>query len=251
MTVETFFANFGHLADAPNGVQKLRELIFGLAEKGTLVETSLANITKCLGDIAEFVMGQAPPASECNKNRVGTVFVKTGEFGPLYPEVCEWTTKPLKMAQIGDVLICVVGATIGKINLGIDCAIGRSVAAIRPSSSLDTKYLYYSLMPFVLRLRSQSRGSAQGTITKKELNEVRLRVPPLEEQKRIVAKVDQLMTLCNELEARKQKQQQGRVRLNNAALDALLTAREPDEFADIKGAIPMRNLTTDQMDAKS
>jgi len=27
MTAETFFANFGHLADAPNGVQKLRELI--------------------------------------------------------------------------------------------------------------------------------------------------------------------------------------------------------------------------------
>ena len=40
------------------------------------------------------------------------------------------------------------------------------------------------------------------------------------------------MALCDELEARQQKQQQGRVRLNNAALDALLTAREPDEFAD-------------------
>jgi type I restriction enzyme S subunit len=57
-------------------------------------------------------------------------------------------------------------------------------------------------------------------------------LPPLKEQKRIVAKVDQLMALCNELEARQQKQQQGRVRLNNSALDALLTAREPDEFAD-------------------
>ncbi len=40
------------------------------------------------------------------------------------------------------------------------------------------------------------------------------------------------MALCDELEARQQKQQQGRVRLNNAALDALLTAREPDEFAE-------------------
>ncbi len=40
------------------------------------------------------------------------------------------------------------------------------------------------------------------------------------------------MDLCNELEAHQQKQQQGRVRLNNSALNALLTAREPDEFAD-------------------
>ncbi len=31
MTAETFFANFGHLADAPNGIQKLRELILQLA----------------------------------------------------------------------------------------------------------------------------------------------------------------------------------------------------------------------------
>ncbi len=38
MTAETFFANFGHLADAPNGVQKLRELILQFAVQGKLVE---------------------------------------------------------------------------------------------------------------------------------------------------------------------------------------------------------------------
>ena len=37
MTAETFFAKFGHLADAPNGVQKLRELILQLAVQGKLV----------------------------------------------------------------------------------------------------------------------------------------------------------------------------------------------------------------------
>ena len=44
MTVETFFTNFGHLADVPNGVQKLRELILQLAVQGKLVlfERSLA-----------------------------------------------------------------------------------------------------------------------------------------------------------------------------------------------------------------
>lgn len=38
MTVETFMANFGHLADAPNGVKKLRELILQLAVQGKLVQ---------------------------------------------------------------------------------------------------------------------------------------------------------------------------------------------------------------------
>jgi type I restriction enzyme S subunit len=37
MTIDTFFAHFGHLADAPNGVQKLRELILQLAVQGKLV----------------------------------------------------------------------------------------------------------------------------------------------------------------------------------------------------------------------
>ena len=37
MTAEMFFANFGHLADAPKGVQKLRELILQLAVQGKLV----------------------------------------------------------------------------------------------------------------------------------------------------------------------------------------------------------------------
>src|SRR5262249_27096084 len=37
MKVETFFENFEQLADAPNGVQKMRELILQLAVQGKLV----------------------------------------------------------------------------------------------------------------------------------------------------------------------------------------------------------------------
>jgi type I restriction enzyme S subunit len=43
MTAETFFTNFGHLADAPNGVQKLRELILQLAVQGKLVPQDLSD----------------------------------------------------------------------------------------------------------------------------------------------------------------------------------------------------------------
>ena len=43
MTPEQFFADFGHLADAPNGVQKLRGLILQLAVRGKLVEQDPAD----------------------------------------------------------------------------------------------------------------------------------------------------------------------------------------------------------------
>src|ERR1700724_105505 len=95
-----------------------------------------------LGDIADFVMGQAPPGVDCNFEGKGIPFVKAGEFGEKRPIIREWTTRPLKRARASDVLICVVGATSGKLNLGADCAIGRSVAAIRPDPKLlNQKYL--------------------------------------------------------------------------------------------------------------
>ena len=64
----------------------------------------------------------------------------------------------------------------------------------------DAKYLYFALMPYTLKLRNQSRGSAQGVIGKEELNFVGIRLPTLDEQHRIVAKVDELMALCDQLE---------------------------------------------------
>ena len=157
---ERLLKHFDLMAQAPDGVARLRELIFQLAARGQLFDNSEDVGSSRLDAVTEFVMGQAPPGAECNEAGQGTVFVKTGEFGRLYPEIREWTTKPLKFARQGDVLICVVGATIGKLNLAIDCAIGRSVAAIRPNEGLQTKYLYYMLMPFTLALRRESRGSA-------------------------------------------------------------------------------------------
>ncbi len=214
------------------GIKKLRELILELATNGLLVETDLdgADAYKKVSDIADLVMGQAPPGSECNKTGDGTIFVKTGEFGLLYPEVIEWTTKPLKFAKKGDVLICVVGATVGKLNLGIDCAIGRSVAAIRPKEGIETKFLYYSLMPFTIKIRAKSKGSAQGVIGKAVLNAVELRIPQPEEQNRIVAKVDELMALCDQLEQQQETSITAHQTLVQTLLDALTTASERDGF---------------------
>jgi type I restriction enzyme, S subunit len=70
-----------------------------------------------LQDICEVIMGQAPPGVDCNSEKNGTIFVKAGEFSKDFPIVREWTTRPLKLARYGDVLICVVGATCGKLNL--------------------------------------------------------------------------------------------------------------------------------------
>lgn len=146
-----------------------------------------------LGEVANFEMGQAPPGSASNFSGQGTVFVKAGEFGKDYPVVREWTTAPLKYAKIGDVLICVVGATAGKLNLGIDCAIGRSVAAIRPQDAVLQKTLYRQLQARVGAMRAESTGSAQGVISKEMLADLSIAIPPLREQERIADKLDTVL----------------------------------------------------------
>lgn len=144
-----------------------------------------------LGDFSESIMGQAPPSDDCNKNGVGTPFVKAGEFGVERPIIREWTTNPLKFAKASDVLLCVVGATCGKINKGADCAIGRSVAAIRADEErLDKDYMYYFLSSWTGRLRAMSQGAAQTVISKEMIERLEIPLPPLPEQKRIAAILD-------------------------------------------------------------
>ena len=212
------------------GVKKLRELIYELAATGKIVDHKNDAKQYLLGEVSEFVMGQAPPGNECNTNGDGVIFVKTGEFGLLFPEVKEWTTKPLKLAKNGDVLICVVGATIGKLNLAIDCAIGRSVAAIRPAQIIETKYLYFVLIPFTLRLREKSRGSAQGVIGKADLSSVKIRVPSINEQRQIVAKVDELMALCDQLETRHSNAAVAHEKLVSHLLGTLTQSQSAEDF---------------------
>ena len=178
-----------------------------------------------LGDFADFEMGQAPPGSECNTGGRGTVFVKAGEFGATHPIVREWTTKPLKFGRDGDVFICVVGATAGKLNLGVDCAIGRSVAAIRPDQKLNTKFLYYQLQPWVLKLRAASAGSAQGVISKKQLAEIPVHVPSLDEQRRIVAEIDKQFSRLDEAVANLQRVKANLKRYKAAVLKAAVEGR--------------------------
>lgn len=145
-----------------------------------------------LAEAVTLVMGQAPPGKDCNKDGVGTPFVKAGEFGDVRPVIREWTTAPKRLARRTDVLLCVVGATCGKINLGEDCAIGRSVAAIRPDRErLDQFFLHYYLQGKVSQMRRASQGAAQTVISKAMIADLEIPLPPLPEQEQIVAILDE------------------------------------------------------------
>jgi len=158
-----------------------------------------------LNHVVEFIMGQAPHSDSYNTEGSGTVFIKTGDFTDLIPIVKWYTTTPLVYASKNDVFICVVGATCGKVNLGIDGTISRSIAALRPKKLVLQKYLFYYLSFNYISLNDSAQGSAQGIINKSILASIKIPIPPLSEQIQIASFLDKKTALIDEIIAKKER----------------------------------------------
>lgn len=70
-----------------------------------------------------------------------------------------------------------------------------------------------------------SKGAVHQTIYFPEVKAFHVALPPLDEQKRIVARVDQLMAFMDELEAKQNRKREVGARFTKASLEALTTAR--------------------------
>lgn len=151
--------------------------------------------TAKLTDICEIIQGQAPPSSTYNEQGAGTLFVRAGDFGELFPSTKMYTTEPKAFGKKGDIFLCVVGATSGKVNLGIEAAITRSIFALRPKEMVLQRYLFYYLKSEYERLNYLKSGSAQGIISKKTLDRILLPLPSLASQRRIVTVLERADTL--------------------------------------------------------
>jgi type I restriction enzyme S subunit len=240
MKPETFFDNFEVLADAPNGVQKLRELILQLAVRGKLVAQDekdepaielLKRIrTKKEQLIKENKIKNIELLALINKNEVPYILPENWEWahiGDLILSITGGGTPSKNLIPKGRVIIC-TRMGLGKIALNkIDVAINQDLKAIELPEEFNGNYFYN----FYLTQNIQGSGMTVSGIRQSELLNMLIPVPPLAEQHRIVSKVDHLMSLCDELESRQQKKRETRAHINSAALDRLLAARAPGEFA--------------------
>lgn len=89
---------------------------------------------------------------------------------------------------------------------------------------------YMALFFNAIDLKPYVTGTAQPKLNQSKLNAIPVALPPRDEQRRIVAKVDELMALCDRLEARQQDAEAAHARLVRALLESLAQARDADEF---------------------
>jgi type I restriction enzyme S subunit len=101
------------------------------------------------------------------------------------------------------------------------------------SRALDKRFFYFSLLHITEVVREQSHGLAMLHMTKGQMERWPVLLPPLAEQKRIVARVDQLMALIDELERKLVRKREVAARFTKASLEALKTAEGPEEFEQV------------------
>jgi type I restriction enzyme S subunit len=113
-----------------------------------------------------------------------------------------------KLAHKKAVLICSEGGSAGK-KCGIterDIYFGNKLYALELYSGLESKFFLslYLSPSFFTQFEKRMTGIIGG-ISLTNFSTIPIPLPPLAEQKRIVAKVDQLMALCDRLEAQQQE----------------------------------------------
>ena len=104
----------------------------------------------------------------------------------------------------GAVLIAMYGATIGKLGvLAMPCATNQACCACAVNEELvDKSYLFYYLLSQRTGFLQLGAGGAQPNISKTKIVNYPIPVPPLKEQRRIVAAIEELLKQVNALSAR-------------------------------------------------
>lgn len=151
-----------------------------------------------LEDIADIILGQSPPSSTYNEDGNGLPFYQGKlEFGKTYPTPRKWCTSPKKIAEKGDVLIS-VRAPVGPTNICPETScIGRGLSAIRGLGGIETLFILYLMRSFENVIAGKGTGTTFKAITGNQLRYLDIPLPPLAEQHRIVAKIEELFTKLN------------------------------------------------------
>lgn len=234
--------HFDRISEAPDAVARLRRFILDLAVRGKLVEPT--------GSVK-----LVPLASLCTSTSGNGKMIKgtlSAEFGEgLYPcfsasgqDVWHETFEHEGEA----VIVSAVGARCGKAFLatGKWSAIANTHILFPKQDVCSLAYLYLIANNEALWIRG---GSAQPFVkVAATLKERLVYFPPFAEQNCIVAKVDELMALCAQLEAARNEREARRDQLVAASLNRIGTAPADKATTEAPSPTPLRDAARFHLD---
>lgn len=155
-----------------------------------------------IGDAFKVTMGQSPDGSSLNS--IDGMEFHQGKilFGNKYLRKSNiLTNSPTKIAEADTLLLC-VRAPVGVVNITKQrICIGRGLCCLTPTKAINLDYAFYMLTTFQEKFESQSTGSTFKAISGSIIKNEQLWLPPLSEQHRIVAKIEELFAQLDKIEA--------------------------------------------------
>lgn len=221
-----YFNHLPHLTTRPKHIQQLRQTILNLAVRGKLVwqDTKQQALTveslevpfylpaswrwKTIGDLGKTQTGSTPPTVERQHYDGNIPFIKPAAISDgviNYEGQCltESGVRESTLVHAGAILMVCIGGSIGKAALvTLPVCFNQQINSVSPTEGIDAHYLLFAMQSPYFRA-CVVNAAAQGTlpiISKGKWERLLIPVPPLAEQHQIVAKVDELMALCDELE---------------------------------------------------
>ena len=256
--------HFDTLAETPGAVAKLRTFVLDLAVRGRLVPQSskpekdpawqkfcrelaervhnsetppLFEIPKdwhwvVLDEIAD-ACGQKNPDERFTYIDVGAIDNVRGVISPDLQilEADEAPSRARKLVRANSVIYSTVRPNLRNIaiiekDFDPPAIVSTAFAVLHPKPFLNSRYLFLWLRsaPFQEDVAAKMKGVAYPAISDLELWQCPIPIPPPEEQRRIVAKVEELLALCDALEARLTAAQTSATQLLDATLHQILAA---------------------------
>ena len=170
-----------------------------------------------LGSLISYQNGYAYNSSEMNKEGKGVPVIKSGNLMTLEVVIkpnndyIEYPTEKMLSSKIvkGDMLMCLSSQSdnpepLGKtaiFKLDSYALLNQRVLKIRPYKDELTPYLYYTINSFYFwfNVSHQGGGSAQANLKLNHVLDMPIPLPPLAEQKRIVAKIEEVFKEIDKL----------------------------------------------------
>lgn len=178
---------------------------------------------KKLGDVCEVIAGQSPQSSAYNSEGFGLEFHQGKKaFGKRVIQPSKvWTKEYTKIAKKGDILMS-VRAPVGPVNFtDREVCIGRGLAAIRNTSTLDENFLFYYFINNESKMTSKV-GAVFDSINRSDIQKFVIPIPPLAEQKRIVKTLDEKFAKIDKLKTAAETNLKNAREIFNAELNSKL-----------------------------
>ena len=155
-------------------------------------------------DLFDVIGGSQPPKSKFSSTcKEGYIqLYQTRDYGPNPQPVFVDKKDVSKFSAKGDIILARYGGSLGKVFWAEDGAYNVALAKviIKYPELINIKYLYYYYFADLYQSKVKNGNrSAQAGFSKEDLADLPFPLPPIEEQQRIVDKIEQLLPLLNNI----------------------------------------------------